>query len=116
MTDCDCNEGCSACDPPPTVWKICPTCKGEGVGYLGNRGFVLTYEDFQEDPDLKQDILDGVYDQPCTHCRGTGKVKMPDVPRMTDAQRARHQADLDHEAECWAEARNLAYMSGDYWS
>lgn len=53
------------------AWRICPTCSGEGKHSraLG----VVNPDDFS--PDEWEDYLSGGYDQPCSTCEGTGKVR-----------------------------------------
>lgn len=90
----------------PARYEICSHCRGTGAGYLGNRGFVLTQEDFAEDPGLREDLLSGVYDQTCTHCDGSGKVKVPTTRAGHRAEREdyedRHQEDGLRAMEAWA--------------
>ena len=88
----------------PHVWEICDTCRGGGTGYLGNRGFVLTEED-RHDQDFMEDMMSGHYDQPCTHCGGSGKLQVPDwdnlsaeVLKEIDQYAAMQRADAQERA------------------
>ena len=92
----------------PAAYEICDKCEGAGTGYLGNRGFVLTSEDFDEDPDLYNDVMDGHYDRPCIECDGTGKVLYP----TTDSGRKALWNDTEIDAEWANEIRHEALRMG----
>ncbi len=95
----------------PARYEICDKCAGTGKGYLGNRGFVLTHEDFEEDPDLRDEILNGDYDQPCIQCDGDGKIK---VPSTDEGWRALAEEDEDEDdAEGRRERQFEAGCAGD---
>lgn len=80
----------------PTKWAICSCCEGEGK--VGNPAFSLGFSS-EEWSDMTHDYDDsgessaaerylrGAYDVPCTECKGAGKVRVPDVSRMTYAQK-----------------------------
>jgi DnaJ-class molecular chaperone len=57
--------------PRISPWIICPTCMGEGKSsrHLG----VIDCDEW--DADEFADYLEGAYDQTCTTCNGTGKVR-----------------------------------------
>ena len=64
--------------PLPWQYEVCPVCRGKGTHVnpsIDCDG--LTREDFDEDPDFRDDYLRGVYDVPCNHCGG--KRVVPDV-------------------------------------
>lgn len=53
------------------VYKVCSTCDGKGTHVnpsIDSDG--LSYEDFEEDPDFKEDYVNGTYDVPCYECEG----------------------------------------------
>lgn len=69
-------------------WIICPCCEGNGqVEHSAfSNGFTSSeWADMHED---EQDTyLSGGYDVRCDECSGTGKVQVPDVARMTFAEK-----------------------------
>lgn len=52
-------------------WIICPLCSGDGStsAHMG----IVDREDWDEED--FQAYLDGKYDQPCSVCKGSGKVR-----------------------------------------
>lgn len=58
------------------MWMICPVCSGEG-NYVNpdidSHG--LSREDFEQDPDFREDYMAGVYNVSCRICGGSGKIK-----------------------------------------
>lgn len=69
----------------PSKRDMCPTCEGEGTTVFGRmRGdaAVFTQEDFEEDPDLAENLENGVYDKECPHCKGTRVVDTVDEERL----------------------------------
>ena len=57
-------------------WLVCPVCNGEGktVNPSIDAGG-LTREDFDEDPDFREDYMSGMYDITCRACNGQRVVK-----------------------------------------
>jgi len=93
----------------PYKWQICSHCRGEGSSsaYLG----AYTSDEWnQMDYEWQEDYIAGRFDRPCEHCEG-GKVRVPDMARMTPAQRKgwrdQERAEAEYEAECRAERRAL---------
>lgn len=99
----------------PAQWCICGRCRGEGKtsAHLGS----FTREDFDEDPDFKQDYLDGLYDIACEACDGSGKVREIDRDACTsdDQQAALKQMDDDAEdrRESFNERKTESLMLGE---
>lgn len=59
-------------------YEVCPTCNGKGTHVnpsIDASG--LTYEDFVEDPDLREEYMSGMYDVPCYGCDGQKVVPVP---------------------------------------
>lgn len=52
-------------------YRVCPVCNGEGT-YVNPAvdGNGLTQEDFDEDPDLRENYFSGMYDVQCKCCHG----------------------------------------------
>jgi len=86
----------------PTYWEVCPICDGEGkhVNPSIDAGG-LTQDDFDEDPDFRQNYLEGVYDIPCNYCGGKRVVKMVNTDLLSDdvAEAFRDQQRDDAEEE-----------------
>lgn len=77
---------------------VCPRCRGEGTHTNPSiDGNGLTREDFDDDPDFREDYMSGMYDVVCWQCKGEKVIKVPDMDRMTDEQRKKHQSDIDDE-------------------
>lgn len=71
----------------PTRWEICDTCRGGGTHVNPSiDGNGLSREDFDEDPDFREDYLSGIYDVICEECDGSGKVRVPDYECLTPEQ------------------------------
>lgn len=118
-------------EPPPLDWRgtrglwkfaICHRCEGHGTVDHPAFSNGITGEEWAEwDPEDRQAYLDRRYDVPCGECRGSGKVKVPDVRAMTFAQRrllVLERRDLHerarYEAE-WRRERDMeARMLGEY--
>ena len=52
-------------------WVVCTMCQGRGEYVnpsIDSHG--LTREDFDEDPDFKEDYISGIYNMPCELCGG----------------------------------------------
>lgn len=56
----------------------CRECDGTGRGLQGGmRGYAYTQEDFDDDPYLYEDMMNGRYDGECVSCKGAGEHKHP---------------------------------------
>lgn len=55
----------------PFKYEVCPTCNGKGshVNPSIDAGG-LSYDDFENDPDLHSNYFGGVYDVSCYECKG----------------------------------------------
>ncbi len=65
-------------------WAICGCC--EGHGKVDNPAFsngITSSEWEQWGDEDRASYLSGLYDVPCPDCRGSGKIKVPDVAAMT---------------------------------
>ena len=93
----------------PTRFDVCPTCEGHGVHDHPAFANGLTSEDFDEDPDFREDYFAGHYDVCCEECRGERVVSVVDEdkadPALLALWREKLQADADYAAECAAERR-----------
>lgn len=67
----------------PAKWEVCGRCEGAGKHVNpAVDGNGLTQEDFDEDPDFKEDYFRGVYDVECEECRGRTTVLVVDEEAM----------------------------------
>lgn len=96
----------------PMVWAICGCCEGEGKSslYLGaitesDRGPGGSWEDHDE----FAEYMRGGYDRTCGECRGSGKVRVVDHEKLTDAEaealRDEVEAEREYRAAVAAERR-----------
>lgn len=54
---------------------VCHRCNGTGKTLYGSlEGMAFTQSDFDEDPDFREELMDGVYDVPCPNCARMGAV------------------------------------------
>ena len=55
--------------------EICCRCNGTGKTLYGSlEGMAFTQSDFDEDPDFREELMDGVYDVSCPNCASMGAV------------------------------------------
>lgn len=69
-------------------WAICDCCEGHGKidNPAFSNGFTSTeWSDLDEE--FREDYRKGTYDVQCSECKGSGKVKQPDVKNMTFAEK-----------------------------
>jgi RecJ-like exonuclease len=91
-------------------WAICDCCEGHGkVGHPAFSNGITSSEWAEWDYQDRENYMSGLYDVPCADCRGSGKVKVPDVAAMTFAEKRelveqRRNARIDAEL-----ARESAY-------
>jgi hypothetical protein len=94
----------------PAEYKVCSVCRGKGTHVNPNIDrHGLSREDFDEDPDFREDYMNGRYDMVCNGCKGERVQAWPDWKRVDPALRARVEAHFEEEAnyraECEAERR-----------
>ena len=106
------HEGDDADEGPlevPAIFSVCDTCGGHGSHVnpsIDAHG--ISREEFDEDPDFRDDYFLGRFDVPCAECRGE-KV----VPEIADhcPEELRKRAEkwreefYDYQRECEAERR-----------
>jgi len=67
----------------PCIYEVCSVCQGRGkhvnpsIDYGG-----LSSEDFDQDPDFRENYFSGMYDVPCVSCKGNRVTPEPDYPSM----------------------------------
>ena len=79
----------------PSKFVVCPLCRGTGSHVnpsIDCNG--LTAEDFDEDPDFREDYMNGTYNVPCNQCGGKNVVPELDFPediqqRINDIYKSR---------------------------
>lgn len=77
-------------------WIVCPKC--EGSGKIPLEGHVFTAQDFADDPDFRHDYFGGVYDKPCSVCKGRTTVEEVDREHPDNKPHlAAYDAHLDDE-------------------
>lgn len=96
----DNGQGDTDCYAIPLVWAICSYCDGEGrhsrhIGCITESERVndWTEEEFEG-------YLSGNLDQTCEECKGTGKVKSPDLENVPAlVKRAYHRMLREREED-----------------
>jgi hypothetical protein len=95
----------------PSKFAVCPRCRGKGSHVNpAVDGNGLTQEDFDEDPDFRENYFAGVYDVACHECNGKRVVLVPDRDKLTKEERAawyEQQRDLAEMAATEAAERRL---------
>ena len=92
----------------PGKHEVCPTCEGHGkVVAPGIDDHGITSEEFDEDPDFREDYFSGRYDVQCSECKGQNVVVVPALDLCSDAEKKLYEdykaeltARADFEAEC----------------
>ncbi|MHB1260367.1 MAG: hypothetical protein ACYC2H_01490 [Thermoplasmatota archaeon] len=94
----------------PARFEVCGNCDGKGSHV--NRaidGHGISQEEFDEDPDFREDYFAGVYDVDCDECRGARVMPIVDEVRATPQQleiaNDRIDGEADYRRECAAERR-----------
>jgi hypothetical protein len=102
----------------PSCWEICDRCRGSGTHDHPAFSNGFSQEDFDEDPDFRDEYMAGRYDVRCEECDGTGKVLAPDESAMTDEQKKLFDLYYEQRAEIArdrrADERTMRMESGDY--
>jgi len=100
----------------PAQFVVCDECRGKGSHLVeGMRGAVYTWEDFEEDPDFRNDYFGGAYDVPCETCHGERLVTEPEREALTRSEARfldmveRVQFERERE-EAYLEAERRAEM------
>lgn len=92
------------------VFTVCPTCSGKGSHVnpsIDAHG--ISSDEFDRDPQFRDEYMSGFYDVPCYRCKGKRVVPTPDTD-CNDATLLRRIADMitdrmDYIRECEAERR-----------
>lgn len=97
----------------PAKYEVCGTCDGKGHHVnpsIDSNG--LSAEDFDEDPDFREDYFEGRYDVACNECGGARVVPAMDEDRTTKEEREKVEEEIDanyrHQQEMWYE-RKMGY-------
>lgn len=99
----------------PSKREVCPTCDGTGTTVFGwgrDNPAVFTGEDFDQDPDLMEDLASGRLDRCCPECGGNNVVEVVDAdllkirdPKVYKEWRADQRAEADYRAMVRSEQR-----------
>lgn len=68
----------------PQKWVICDRCDGNGKHDHPAFSNGISQEQFDEDPDFRDDYFAGHYDVRCEECHGSGKVLADDLSGLSD--------------------------------
>lgn len=83
----------------PTKYAVCPVCLGKGTHVnpsIDCNG--LSSEDFNDDPDFREDYFSGRYDQQCDTCNGDRVVLEADRDKMGKELLRLWDAELDERS------------------
>jgi hypothetical protein len=81
-------------------FEVCPRCEGRGKHVNpAIDGHGLSAEDFDQDPDFREDYFSGVYDVPCYECKGDRVVKVPNWLALTPDECHAIHLHLEDEAD-----------------
>ncbi|MBK7823323.1 MAG: hypothetical protein IPJ61_20265 [Tessaracoccus sp.] len=90
------------------VYEVCGTCNGRGSHVNpGVDAHGITAEEFDEDPEFREEYFAGSYDVTCCECQGRRVVAMPDdannapelMLRLHAWQREERSSQREREAE-----------------
>lgn len=70
----------------PTMRIVCPRCDGSGVHDHPAFSNGITQDQFDEDPDFREEYMSGRYDVACEECKGRNVVDTPDREKCTPEQ------------------------------
>ena len=78
-------------------WIVCPVCEGNGTTVNPDiDGNGLSADDFNDDPDFREDYANGVYDIQCRCCKGLRVVK---EGRMEELRQAAADRELSYRED-----------------
>ena len=88
----------------PAKYEVCHDCDGKGK-YVNPAidGHGLSSEDFDEDPDFREDYFSGLYDVTCKSCQGRNVMLVPVAPESQAQVDEIIQEEAVYWAECMAE-------------
>ena len=94
----------------PVKFEVCPVCVGKGSHVnpsIDAHG--ISAEEFQEDPDFRDDYMSGKYDVPCYECHGLRVVEVVDRencdPELLKEYDEEVKSELEYQAICEAERK-----------
>lgn len=97
----------------PAHYVVCDTCWGNGsIVNPAVDGHGLMSEDFEEDPDFRDDYFRGVYDVRCPTCKGLRvllEIDDPPEDAGSDHVLNRYRKHLEQTARWDAEDRQTLY-------
>jgi len=87
----------------PVVFEVCGLCEGKGshVNPSIDSGGICC-EDFEDDPDFREDYMSGSYDVPCHECNGRRVVPVVSPgadPEIAKRIKAKIADDIDYARE-----------------
>ncbi len=94
----------------PIEWIVCSGCQGRGEYVnpsIDSHG--LSQEDFDQDPDFRDDYRSGVYNVTCELCKG--RAVMPELPEADDILRTARDKFLD-QMHAWDSESHMERMMG----
>lgn len=93
----------------PSKFEVCSRCEGRGVHDHDAFSNGISAEDFESDPDFRDDYLAGVYNVPCSVCGGLRVVPTVDEarcdPKELEFYRRHVRAEAEYRSQVEAERR-----------
>jgi hypothetical protein len=94
----------------PAKFEVCSTCDGKGKHVnpaIDSNG--LTEEDFDMDPDFRENYFSGMYDMPCNECKGRRVSPIVNEEGMSEELKEyvnnTIQEHYDYERMCYMERK-----------
>ena len=108
ITMCDCivcrNTGELEIITLPAKFEVCHKCNGKGTHVNpAVDGHGISREEFDEDPDFRENYFSGLYDITCQKCDGKRVIPIIDIDRLNDEQKKFYEIVEDRariNAEC----------------
>jgi RecJ-like exonuclease len=100
ITIIDCDTDSEEDFTVPVKMEVCPTCEGRGKHTnpsIDAGG--LSREDFEEDPDFREEYMNGMYDVTCYECNGKRVVPVIDEENCDASVFKRFRDNQESDAE-----------------
>jgi hypothetical protein len=89
----------------PAKYAVCHRCEGKGSHVNPNiDGNGISPEEFDEDPEFRENYFNGLYDVACEECKGTRVVLEVDDKACDPELLKKYMAKLQQEAD-WRRVR-----------
>lgn len=113
--DCECtNDSCEKHDIQevelPAKWEVCSRCEGRGSHVNPNiDGNGISAEEFEQDPEFRENYFNGLYDISCEECKGRTTVLVVDEEQADKDTLKKHHEFQEDKAKWEREDRITRY-------